>query len=77
MLEELYVGKNKFFDKHPRVQEMFYPSIHDSALFAKSDELWAKKRKTLSAAFYKEKLGKMMDILMDETKKKFDLLDSE
>mmetsp|Transcript_9545 Transcript_9545/g.9149 ORF Transcript_9545/g.9149 Transcript_9545/m.9149 type:complete len:179 (+) Transcript_9545:28-564(+) len=77
MLEELYVSKNKFYDKHFFDKQLFYPSIHDSILFSKSDELWAKKRKILSAAFYKEKLAKMMDILMDETRKKFDIIDSE
>ena len=34
----------------------------DSILFSRSTEEWSKKRKTLSPAFYKEKLAKMVDI---------------
>jgi cytochrome P450 len=34
----------------------------DSILFSRSTEEWSKKRKTLSPAFYKEKLHKMIDI---------------
>jgi cytochrome P450 len=59
LLNELYVTKNKFFDKHHAVYEAFKPLVGDSILFSRSDEEWAKRRKTLSAAFYKEKLLKM------------------
>jgi len=41
------------------------PVVGESILLARSDALWAKKRKSLSTAFYKEKLGKMMDIIRD------------
>lgn len=35
----------------------------DSILFQESSELWAKKRKSLSVAFYKEKLMKMLEVV--------------
>ena len=37
--------------------------MNNSLVFARSDEMWAKKRKALSAAFYKDKLGKMTNII--------------
>lgn len=63
MLEELYVQKNKYFDKHPRIYEMLKSCLGESILLMRSNELWSAKRKSLSAAFYKEKLGKMMNII--------------
>eukprot|EP00350_Pseudokeronopsis_sp_OXSARD2_P001737 CAMPEP_0170543848 /NCGR_PEP_ID=MMETSP0211-20121228/2822_1 /TAXON_ID=311385 /ORGANISM="Pseudokeronopsis sp., Strain OXSARD2" /LENGTH=128 /DNA_ID=CAMNT_0010847341 /DNA_START=177 /DNA_END=563 /DNA_ORIENTATION=+ len=77
MIEELYINKNKFFDKHPRNQWFFYPLLYDSTVFARSNEMWSKKRKSLSAAFYKEKLGKMMDVVTSESKIYLENLDSE
>lgn len=63
ILEEVYVSKNKYFDKHPRIYEFFKPLMGETILMARSNELWSKKRKSLSTAFYKDKLGKMMDII--------------
>eukprot|EP00350_Pseudokeronopsis_sp_OXSARD2_P001575 CAMPEP_0170540938 /NCGR_PEP_ID=MMETSP0211-20121228/828_1 /TAXON_ID=311385 /ORGANISM="Pseudokeronopsis sp., Strain OXSARD2" /LENGTH=68 /DNA_ID=CAMNT_0010843505 /DNA_START=288 /DNA_END=494 /DNA_ORIENTATION=+ len=67
MVEELYVAKNKYFDKHDKTYLSFYETLHESVLLCKSSELWQKKRKVLTAAFYKEKLGKMMSMLKDVT----------
>jgi glycerol kinase len=36
-------------------------------LFDKSDDLWAKKRKHLSAAFYKDKITQMLGIVIGIT----------
>jgi len=55
-LNELYVTKNKYFDKHPLIRNLLYPLMGESILLSDSSELWGKKRKTLSTAFYKEKL---------------------
>lgn len=63
ILEELYVNKNKYFDKHPRIYEVMKPMMGESILLARSNELWSRKRKSLSTAFYKDKLSKMMDII--------------
>lgn len=68
ILEVLYVKKNKYFDKHPRVYNLFKPILGESILLAKSNESWSKKRKSLSTAFYKDKLGKMMKIIKDVIK---------
>lgn len=40
-----------------------YPLMGDSTLLARSDELWSKRRKSLSGTFYKDKLVKMMEIV--------------
>jgi hypothetical protein len=38
--EELFLTKNKYFDKHPRSAKLFSRLTGDSILFAKSDLLW-------------------------------------
>ena len=63
--EELFLKKNKYFDKHPRTAKFFSRLLGDSILFAKSDLLWQQKRKSLSAALYKEKLGVMIEMMKD------------
>lgn len=41
------------------------PLTGDSTLFESSTEKWHSKRKSLSAAFYKNKLSKMIDVMKD------------
>ena len=65
--EELFVTKNKYFDKHPRTAKLLSKLTGDSILFAKSDLLWQQKRKSLSAALYKEKLRCMIETIKDVT----------
>ena len=65
--QELYLSKNKYFDKHPKTAEIFSRLTGDSILFAKSDILWQKKRKALSAALYKDKLRIMMEVMKGVT----------
>lgn len=77
LLEELYITKNKYFDKHPRVGYLYEPCLGESILFSRSSELWSKKRKSMSAAFYKDKLHKMMDIVKDVAIEFLDKLDRE
>ncbi len=60
MLNQLYVTKNKIFDKHTKAYNLFYELFGDSTLFSTSSEMWANKRKRLSAAFYKDKMSKML-----------------
>jgi hypothetical protein len=38
--EELFLTKNKYFDKHPRSAKFFSRLTGDSILFSKSDLLW-------------------------------------
>jgi cytochrome P450 len=65
--QELYLTKNKYFDKHPHASGLYSRMLGDSILFAKSDVLWQQKRKALSAALYKDKLRVMMEIMKDKT----------
>jgi cytochrome P450 len=44
---------------------MMWEVVGDSILLMRSNELWLAKRKSLSTAFYKDKLGKMMDIIRE------------
>jgi hypothetical protein len=70
LLNELYITKNKYFDKCPLMRDLFYPLMGDSILLSDNSETWSKKRKTLSAAFYKEKLVMMCDIVKQCMKEK-------
>jgi cytochrome P450 len=65
--EELFLTKNKYFDKHPNSADLLKRLIGNSILFAKSDKLWQQKRKSLSAALYKDKLRVMIDMMKDVT----------
>lgn len=56
MVNDIYVTKNRYFDKHPRSKWILQRLAGESIFFSKSDELWAKKRKSLSAAFYKDRM---------------------
>jgi cytochrome P450 len=62
ILSDIYVTKNKYFDRHPIPHEAFKPMVKDSILFSRNNKEWAERRKTLSAAFYKEKLVKMAEL---------------
>ena len=66
LIEELFVGKNKYFEKHPEIKDKFKLIFGDSILFDESGEMWRKKRKSLSSAFYKEKLLKYFQIIKEE-----------
>jgi cytochrome P450 len=60
-LTDLYVTKNKFFDKDHLTKIQFSPLFGDSILLSSSNEKWSKKRKVLSSAFYKDKLVRMTE----------------
>lgn len=62
MVNELYIAKNKYFDKHDLVKEVMKRLMGESILLARSTEDWQKKRKIISPAFYKDKLNMMLDI---------------
>ena len=63
ILTDIYVSKNKYFDKDPISRLIFGSIFGESIVLAASDELWAKKRKILSSAFYKDKLIKMTEVI--------------
>jgi cytochrome P450 len=62
-LNEVYQSKNRFFEKDPVSQILFGSLFGSSIVLAQGDDLWSKKRKVLSSAFYKEKLVKMTDVI--------------
>ena len=64
VINEFYVSLNKFVDKHPKQYRVFKTVIGESILFNSSNEMWALKRKHLSAAFYKDKLNKMLALII-------------
>ena len=66
-VNELYVTKNKYFDKDDKTKTVMSRLLGDSIVFSKSDELWAKKRKSLSVAFYKDKLVAMLETITQMT----------
>lgn len=63
MLEEIYITKNKFFDKHDVFKNILAPLVGEGLIFDRSDARWAAKRKVLSGAFYKDKLIKMTALM--------------
>lgn len=63
IIEELYMKHNKYFDKDLLIRDILYPLMGDSILQAASTEDWAKKRKSLAVAFYKDKMLKMIDLV--------------
>ena len=60
MVEELYITKNKYFDKNERSKTLMYFLLGDSIILEPSNELCFAKRKHLSAAFYKDKINHML-----------------
>jgi cytochrome P450 len=62
-LTDIYVTKNKFFDKDPISKIQFGSLFGDSIVLSSSNEEWSKKRKILSSAFYKDKLLRMTDTI--------------
>ena len=61
VMTDVYLTKNKYFDKDPMSQVLFGSLFGESIVLAAGDELWNRKRKVLSSAFYKEKLVKMTE----------------
>ena len=60
-LTDIYVIKNKFFDKDSMAKVQFGTLFGDSIIVSQTNEDWSKKRKILSSAFYKDKLVRMTD----------------
>ncbi|CDW71064.1 cytochrome p450 [Stylonychia lemnae] len=64
-LQDLFISKNKFFDKNPFSANLLKQTLGDSHVFLKTNELWAKKRKVISASLYKQKLVQMVETMKD------------
>lgn len=59
-VDELYLAKNKFFDKAQKEKRIYYDWFGESIFNAKSDHDWLERRKHLAAAFYKDKINLML-----------------
>ena len=62
VVEAMYTTKNKYFDKHPLIQELSACLTGNSILFAETSDDWRKSRKAISPAFYKGKLENLVEI---------------
>lgn len=62
VVEAMYTTKNKYFDKHPLIQELSMCLTGKSILFAETSDDWRKSRKAVSPAFYKGKLENLVEI---------------
>jgi cytochrome P450 len=58
MIQDVLTKHKKTFDKSPRTGIIF-KHLLNSIIFMEGNELWAKKRKSLSGAFFKSKLINM------------------
>lgn len=59
-IQDLYVTRNKYFDKGGRMKNQMYKLFGESILLDSSNEWHAQKRKHMSVAFYKDKMVKML-----------------
>ncbi len=63
MFNEFYNTKPKLVDKSIINSNVFKPLMQQSILFSQTTDQWAARRKTLAAAFYKDKLHKMVEVI--------------
>ena len=68
VVEAMYTTKNKYFNKHPIVKELTLCLTGRSILFAETSKEWKEARKTLSPAFYKGKLVKLVEIARESVR---------
>ena len=77
VVQDLYVSKNKYFDKHSLVKNASYVLTGESILFTETTEDWRSTRKAMSPAFYKGKLESLTEIAktaIETTVKRFEEL---
>ncbi len=67
VITDLFLTKNKFFDKHYQSGHLVKSVVGDSILFARSTPVWQHKRKALSQSLYKEKLIAMIKVMKKMT----------
>jgi cytochrome P450 len=64
LLEEIYVTKNRYFERHRLGENLFKPIVGTAILAAPADGTWAMKRKILTGAFYKDKLMILLEMVL-------------
>jgi cytochrome P450 len=70
IVNELYITKNRLVDKSEKLARVIRLFFRDSILFSPSNEIWSLRRKHLSAAFYKDKLKSMLEMIIAITHSK-------
>lgn len=66
-VNELYVTKNKYFDKGGRMKNQMYDLFGESILLDSSNDWHSQKRKHMGAAFYKDKMIRLLDTVCTMT----------
>ncbi len=69
--------KNKFWDKDAFSLIQYGHLFGESIVIALTDEVWSKKRKVLSSAFYKDKLVRMTDTISKVVAQKIEEFDRD
>ena len=65
VVQDMTVTKNSKIDKTGNWEGFAKNMLGNSFLFSKGDHIWKKKRQATSHAFFKEKLGHMLELLKD------------
>mmetsp|Transcript_22949 Transcript_22949/g.22280 ORF Transcript_22949/g.22280 Transcript_22949/m.22280 type:complete len:277 (+) Transcript_22949:312-1142(+) len=60
LMTDIYVTKNKYFDKTWKYNRMFRKLVGNALVFLPSNENWMRSRKIVSQMFYKDKMAKMI-----------------
>jgi len=65
LVNDLYMTKNKYFDKHPLIRNLAEPLLGDSILLQQNNEFWNAKRKTIASSMYKDKIVLYLEMAKD------------
>lgn len=66
-LYDLYVTKNRLFDKNPKDQNTYIQWFGSGSVTSRSNDQWQDRRKHASFAFYKEKMTLMLQTIIKLT----------
>jgi len=64
LVNEIFVTKNKYFEKHPLSRTRVANMVGNTLILTEGNEQWAQRRKSMSVAFYKEKLNGMLRLII-------------
>ena len=67
VVNDILILKHRLVDKNDKFKRGLKRFIGQSILFENSTDLWAEKRKHLSASFYKDKLNVMLRMIIGIT----------
>eukprot|EP00347_Sterkiella_histriomuscorum_P023205 403335549 len=71
-LEDFYVKQAKYVDKEDMLRIQLFSLLGNSSIMMSSTEAQARKRKTISSAFYKDKLYKMVEQMKEVVAEKIE-----